>query len=137
MAKKRMIDPVIAELLIEFKSQRGELITMVSDVEKLKGQVENLFPEKIDNRYARLFEEKIKSATSFFNVLLDIRKELIKSLSTEIEVRRKIDTGDENDLESLLDIRKIARKVENLNKKKDSLKVVTTPESDKPETKTG
>jgi hypothetical protein len=136
MAKKQIVDPVINDLLTEFKQQRDELKTMVADVEKLKVQVENLFPEKIDNRYARLFEEKVKSATGFFNVLLDIRKELIKSLSTEIEVRRKIDTGDDNDLESLLDIRKIAKKVENLSRKKESLKVVT-PEKDKQETKTG
>ena len=121
---KGIVDPKITELLVEFKEQRDELKNMVKDVEKLKGHVDLLFPEKIDNRYARLFEEKIKSATGFFNVLLDIRKELIKSLSTEIEVRRKIDTGDDRDLESLLDVRKIAKKVEQLNKDASKLKVV-------------
>lgn len=130
---KGIVDPVIVELLIEFKQQREELKTMVTDVEKLKENVDKLFPDKIDNRYARLFEEKIKSATGFFNVLLDIRKELIKSLSTEIEVRRKIDTGDDRDLESLLDVRKIAKKVEKLNKDAKKLEVIPG----KAESKTG
>lgn len=124
MAKQQIIDPVISNLLDQYTEQREALKIMIEDVEKLKARIDTLFPEKLDQRLKYVFEEKLKSTTAFFNVVLDIRKELIKTLRDEIEVRRKITTEDDSDVESLLDVRKLAKKIESFNKKTNSLSVV-------------
>jgi len=67
------------ELLLEFKNQRDEIVKMVQEIELLKANISKLFPEKMDSRYSHFFEEKVKTMTAFFNVLLDMRKEIIKS----------------------------------------------------------
>jgi hypothetical protein len=108
------------QLLREFKKQRDDIVKMVEEVEVLKMNISKLFPEKMDGRYSHLFEEKIKTMTAFFNVLLDMRKEIIKSLKDEFELRKKVDQEElgESELEGLLDIRKITEKVELFRKKK-------------------
>ena len=105
---------VIIELLSEFSKQREQLTTMITDLEKLKGKIETLIPATLDVRYSRLFEEKVKSLTAFFGTLLEIRKEIMKSIKDEIEIRRKIEKGDEleEDLQKIFDIRALAKKVE-------------------------
>jgi len=67
------------------------------------------------------FEEKVKAMTAFFNSLLDMRKEINKSLKDEMEVRRKLlkdDFGEESDIEEKLNlsIRGIAKKVDKFQK---------------------
>ncbi len=111
---------IIQNLLEDFATQREALLQMVTDVEKLKVDIDKLFPEKMNIRYAKLFEEKIKTAVSMFNVLLDIRKELLKTTKDEIDIRRKV-TG-KGDLNELIDVRKLASKIENFESKKDKLK---------------
>ena len=104
---------IIQELLAEFRVHRDAIMGMIGDLEKMKTQVDRLFPEKLDARYMRFFEEKLKSATELFKTLLDMRKELQKSLKEEIELRRKIDVGDEDrDIEKIIDIRALADKVQ-------------------------
>jgi len=124
---------VIQDLLEDFTTQRQALLQMVTDVEKLKDDIEKLFPEKLNARYAKFFEDKVKTAVAMFNVLLDIRKELLKTTKDEIDIRRKV-TG-KGDLNELIDVRKLAskiekfdRKKENLEKKKDKLKSGPNPE---------
>ena len=69
------------------------------------------------------FEEKVKAATSFFNVLLDMRKEITKSLKDEIDIRRRLELKDKDlDFDELLDIRKLADKVEGFKKKAEKVK---------------
>ena len=106
----------IEQLLIEFTGQRIALLEMIKDLDNIKKKVNILFPDKImDVRYVRLFEEKIKAATELFKVVIDIRKEVSKSIKDEIEMRKKFKTGqlDADDIfESMLDIRELARKVE-------------------------
>jgi hypothetical protein len=111
---------IIQELLEDFSTQREALLQMVTDVEALKADIDKLFPEKMNVRYAKLFEEKIKTAVSMFNVLLDIRKELLKTTKDEIDIRRKV-TG-KGDLNELIDVRKLASKIENMDKTKQKLK---------------
>ena len=68
------------------------------------------------------FEDKLKVATEFFKVLLDMRKEITKSLKDEIEMRRKITAKNKDiDVEDLLDIRKLSNKVEEFKKEKEKL----------------
>jgi len=102
-------------LLEEFKKNREDLKDMINDIEKYKAKLEIVFPEKFDNRYKKFFEEKIKAITCFFNALLDIRKEIGKSLKEEIEMRRKMEQGEE-DLESEINVRDLANKIEMMNK---------------------
>jgi hypothetical protein len=111
------------ELLLEFKNQRDEIVKMVQEIELLKANISKLFPEKMDSRYSHFFEEKVKTMTAFFNVLLDMRKEIIKSLKDEFELRKKVDTGELNqeELEGILDIRKITEKIDSFKKKKVKL----------------
>ena len=119
MSDKRN-DEVIDDLLKDFENQRNSLKDMIGDVEKLKEEISDLFPKKLDARYQRFFEEKVKTAVSLLNVLLDVRKELIKTMKDEIEIRRKVKgKGDDESLDDLLDVRGLAKKIEKLNKKKD------------------
>jgi hypothetical protein len=108
------------QLLEEFKHQRDEIIKMVSEIETLKTNISKLFPEKMDSRYSHFFEEKVKTMTAFFNVLLDMRKEILRSLKDEMELRKRVDQGELNqaELEGILDIRKITEKLDNFKKQK-------------------
>ena len=112
----------IDQLLIEFKGQRDAVVSMIVELEELKATVASIFPEKLDARFKLYFDDKLRAATEFFKVLLDMRKEITKSLKDEIEIRRKISFQDkEIDVEDLLDIRKLSNKVEDFKKKKESL----------------
>jgi len=104
-------------LISEFKENRDALKAMIIDLEELKKKVYLLFPDKVDNRFIRFFEEKVKATTALFNSILDIRKEINKSLKDEIELKRKLDENDDNGTESI-DIRSLATKIELLNKNK-------------------
>ena len=112
---------IIQNLLEDFQTQRLALLDMVTDVEELKNNIDKLFPEKFNARYAKFFEDKVKTAVSMFNVLLDIRKELLKTTKDEIDIRRKV-VGKGN-LNDLIDVRKLASKIEKIELKKEKLKV--------------
>jgi len=118
-------EQIINDLLKEYIDHRDAIKIMIVDLEKLKEKIETILPESLDKRYKFFFEEKIKTITQLFSSLLDMRKEIAKSVKEEIELRRKIsnDTDkDESGFEELLDIRKIASKVENFQKKQQDFK---------------
>ena len=117
---------IINELLQEFKIHRVSIMSMIDDLEALKANVDRLFPEKLDARYMRFFEEKIKSATELFKTLLEMRKEIQKSLKEEIDLRRKVDLeGDDVDVEKSIDIRGLAEKVQNFQDKRNEMRQKT------------
>jgi hypothetical protein len=118
-------EKIVESLLAEFKSQRDEVIKMIVDLEKFKVKIDKLLPDNLDARYIRFFEEKVKSATELFRTILEMRKEIQKSLKDEIDLRRKIDIEDSGvGIEETIDIRKIADRVEEYKKKTDAMKVV-------------
>lgn len=117
----RELDPIILELLKEYKENREALKELLTSIEAIKDEVSNIFPERIDRRYKYLFEEKIKTATAFFNSLLDIRKEISRSLKDEMDLRRKISGAGIGDLEDLLDIGNLADRVERAQRDKDAI----------------
>jgi hypothetical protein len=118
-------EKIVESLLAEFKSQRDEVIKMIIDLEKFKVKIDKLLPDNLDARYIRFFEEKVKSATELFRTILEMRKEIQKSLKDEIDLRRKIDIEDSGvGIEETIDIRKIADRVEEYKKKTDAMKVV-------------
>lgn len=110
---------IIQNLLEDFQVQREAMNKMILDIEELKTNIDKLFPKTLDARYTKFFEEKVKTAVAMFNVLLDVRKELLKTTKDEIELRRKV--SGKGDLNDLIDVRKIAKSLEKYDKTKDKL----------------
>ena len=100
-------------LLEEFEDHRKAIKEMIIELNGIKANIDRLIPTTLDARYIRFFEEKVKSITQLFNSLLEMRKEITKSVREEIDLRRKIDVKDGiDDIEDLIDIRKVAERVE-------------------------
>ena len=114
----------INELLSQFEEHRKAIHEMIQHVEKIKSKIDKLIPDKLDARYIRYFEEKVKSITGLFNTILDMRKEIAKSVKDEIELRRKIDSVDDLNkrLEELLDVRSLIAEVDNFKKEDNKQK---------------
>jgi len=106
---------IINGLLVEYKQQRDALVVMITDIEKIKMKIDNLLPEKLDNRSSIWFQERVKAITELFKAVLDMRKEISKSLKDEMEYRRKSSREDDKDYDDE-DIRYLARRVEELGK---------------------
>lgn len=123
-------EQIIDELLREFKGHRDAIMQMIGDIEKLKGKIDTLLPDQLDARYVRYFEEKVKTATEFFKTLLEMRKEIQKSLKDEIDIRRKINVHEKAlEIEDIINIRNLASKVEEFRKKKDELTAKSVEEA--------
>lgn len=108
------------ELLTEFKDQRDQIKNMIIEIEDLRSQIKLLFPNTLDARNRRFLEDKVKTMVAFYNVLLDMRKEVSMSIKSELEARRKIKTGeiDPSDIDGLLDIRDLSKQVEKFQAEK-------------------
>lgn len=120
---KTQYEKKVEQLLVIFEQNRTAIMDMIGDLEKLKDKLDTIFPETTDARHMRFFEEKVKAISSFFNVLLDMRKEINKSLKDEIEMRRKTEgKEDDLDIEGLLDIRQATRKIEKFQRHADRIK---------------
>jgi len=117
---------IIFELLMEFKVHRNAIMKMIDDLEAIKANVDRIIPTKLDARYARFFEEKVKSVTELFKTLLEMRKEIQKSLKEEIDLRRKVNVVDaEQDIDKVIDIRGLADKVQTFQDKRTKMREAT------------
>lgn len=117
---------IIQELLSEFKVHRKAIMDMIDELAVIKENIDRLIPAKLDARYTRFFEEKVKSITELFKTLLDMRKEIQKSLKEEIDLRRKIDVDDsEQDIDKIIDIRKLASKVQDFQENRIRMRAET------------
>jgi len=120
-------DERIESLLKEFDEHRDAIKEMISQIEEIRNKVDRLIPTNLDARYIRFFEEKVKSITNLFSTLLEMRKEITKSVKDEIELRRKLEKVGKplDDLLQSLDVRSLALQVEeiaqNQRKKKEML----------------
>lgn len=102
----------IENLLKEFEDHRKSIKIMIDDLEKIKIHIDKILPNSLDARYIRFFEEKVKTITALFTSLLEMRKEIAKSVKDEIEIRRKIDNKQQEfDPSELLDVRKMAEQI--------------------------
>ena len=101
-------------LLKEYDDHRDAIKSMITDLEKIRERIDTLIPDNLDARYMRFFEEKVKSMTGLFNALLEMRKEIAKSVKDEIEIRRRIKGDDDSmlDIEDMLDVRSMADKID-------------------------
>ena len=112
-------EQIIDNLLAEYIDHRNAIKDMIIDLENIREKIDTLLPESVDKRFRFYFEEKVKAITALFNSLLDMRKEIAKSVKDEIEIRRRMIKGDSlEDLEELLDVRKIAKRVRTFQDKK-------------------
>ena len=113
----------IDKLLLEYDSHRDKIRDMILDVEKIKEKIDILIPDSLDARYMRFFEEKVKSVTALYGSLLDMRKEITKSIKDEIEIRRKVQSPEEalGNLDDILDIRSMVSKIDEFKAKKTRL----------------
>ena len=110
-------------LISEYDDHRIAIKEMIVDLEKFKKRIDMLLPESIDARYMRYFEEKIKAVTSLFNSLLDMRKEITKSVKDEIELRRKSEgDGGTLELEDLIDVRSMVDTIDKFRNKTQDIK---------------
>ena len=117
------IDPQIEQLLSEFKEHRDEIKKMISSLEDIKAKIDKLIPDTLDRRVLRFFEEKVKTVTNLFSTLLEMRKEIQKSVKDELEIRRKIKiTEDDESWKDSLDIRDIADRIQDFSKKREDFK---------------
>jgi len=109
-------DERIDLLLKEFDEHRHAIKEMISQMEEIRNKVDRLIPMNLDARYIRFFEEKVKSITNLFSTLLEMRKEITKSVKDEIELRRKLEKVGKplDDLLQSLDVRSIALQVEEI-----------------------
>jgi len=112
---------MIDGLLLEFKEQRDNVKLMLVDIENIRTKVDQLLPENIDKRYIMLFEQRIKTITELFKILMDMRKEISKSLKDEIDMRKRMTSDDSFNIEDMLDIRGMVKQMENLKKRGDKL----------------
>jgi len=115
---KEQQDPEINKLLEAFSTSRDELTKYMSEVEQIRAQVIQIFPNNQDYRNKFVLEEKIKAMSSFYTMILNIRQEYNKIIKEEIEIRRKIAIGSKGDLDEGLDIRQIADMIEQEQKKR-------------------
>ena len=113
----------VEKLLVEFEDHRKAIKEMIVELDGIKKNIDRLIPASLDARYIRFFEEKVKSITALFNALLDMRKEIIKSVREEIEIRRKVETKDGiDDIEDMIDVRRVAKKVESFKADREKFK---------------
>jgi len=125
-------EDIILELLSEFKDHRNAVMQMIGDLETIKKDIDRLIPKKLDARYARFFEEKVKSVTELFKTLLEMRKEIQKSLKEEIDLRRKITINESaEDIEKVIDIRGLAEKVQTFQDNRTKLRQETIEKAQK------
>jgi len=102
----------INSLLLEYDDHRFAIKDMIVDLEKIRSRVDTLIPDQLDARYMRFFEEKVKSITALFNSLLEMRKEIAKSVKDEIDIRRRIKDKDSSfNIEEMVDVRSMAEKI--------------------------
>jgi hypothetical protein len=113
MKEKSQIDPKIEQLLSSYSASRAELLKYLTDVDTIRTKVDSIFPTNLDNFRNKFFlEEKIKSMSSFFTMLLNIRQEYNKSIKDEIEIRRKINDGDNDEEDIDVMTRRIAEELD-------------------------
>jgi hypothetical protein len=111
------------ELLKKLGVSRDKLEEYVDDLEKIKGNIESIFPTDLKNyRNKWALDEKVKTTSQFFDSLLRIRQEINRTLKDEVEIRRKLVSRSDDEIAEE-DVRALAEAInENLKamKRKDN-----------------
>lgn len=113
----------VEKLLKEFEDHRDAIKEMITELNGIKQNIDKLIPKSLDARYIRFFEEKVKTITQLFTSLLEMRKEITKSVREEIDLRNKLEVKDGiEDIEEMIDIRKVASRVEQFKEEQQKFK---------------
>jgi hypothetical protein len=100
-------------LLNELGDSRNKLTEMLTEIEGCKNAVlDTAKSNDYRNKYAK--EERIKTISAFYSLLLQTRQEYTRNIISEIELRRKLEKGSDNEVE--IDITKIAKQLESVRK---------------------
>jgi len=106
------------ELLDELTKSRGELVSDIEDVKKCKDAVIGVATNTTDYRSRFAKEDRIKTISGFYSTLLALRQEYNRNIISEIELRRKLEKGDDGEI--TFDIAKIAKQIEAAKKKSEN-----------------
>ncbi len=117
-SQDKIIDPKIDDLLSKYESSRHELLSYLTDLDKLRSKVEAIFPQTIDYRSKFVLEEKIKTMSAFYSTMLNVRQEYNRSLKDEIGLRQR-NIEDSSGNERDIDIRAVADEVDKIQKQKN------------------
>jgi len=101
------------ELLNELAASRQDILGYLSDVNSCKDAVLSTAKSTdYRSRYAK--EDRIKTISSFYSTLLSLKQEYNRNIISEIELRRKLEKGDDGEID--IDIVKIAKQLESAKK---------------------
>jgi len=102
----------ISNLIDMFGNERIELSKMIDELTIIKKSISELFPETLNARNILFLQEKVKTVTELFKSILEIRKELIKSIKDEIDLRNKVKNVDDfSEILDKINVRDLAKKV--------------------------
>lgn len=99
----------IDELLNKLSDSREELQKYLTYLEDCRDKVVGSISQSNDyrNKYAR--EERLKTLTAFFSSMLQVRQEYNRTIQTEIDIRRRLDKKDDDEI--TIDIKSIAKQL--------------------------
>lgn len=111
------LDSKIQELLDKFSGSREKIESYRDELEVHKNTIMSLFPKQLDHRAKFILEEKLKTVSSFYSILLNLTQELNRNTKDEIEIRRRLtQKNKDNDV----DIRQVVRMLEEKGVKVES-----------------
>lgn len=106
------------ELLNQLSDSRDKLTQMMSEIDECKSAVlDTAKSNDYRNRYAK--EERLKTISTFYGLALSVRQEYTRNIISEIELRRKLEKGDDGD--QTVDIIKIAKQLESIKKQQTKM----------------
>lgn len=106
------------ELLNQLSDSRDKLTQMMTEIDECKGAVlDTAKSNDYRNRYAK--EERLKTISTFYGLALSVRQEYTRNIISEIELRRKLEKGDDGD--QTVDIVKIAKQLESIKKQQKKI----------------
>lgn len=98
------------QLLDELTASRNELVKDIETVQKCKDAVIGVATNTTDYRSRFAKEDRIKTISGFYSTLLALRQEYNRNIINEIELRRKLEKGDDGEI--TFDVVKIAKQLE-------------------------
>lgn len=109
MAEKETNSQKIDGLLEKLSDSREELAKYLKYIEDCRDNIVGSISQSNDyrNKYAR--EERLKTLTAFFSSMLQVRQEYNRTIQTEIDIRRRLDKKDDDEI--TIDIKSIAKQL--------------------------
>lgn len=101
-------------LLEELKDNRKNLHGMLEDIKSFRENLDTLLPAKMDFRQKYLLQERMKTVTEIIKGELAVRNQIDSSIKLEMDMRRRTEDADIEDLP--LQVKLYAKAIESLEK---------------------